>query len=508
MKNNLKIRSFIKRCFWPFLFLFLYIVTMPENYSEAEDIYDFALRVESGKLHEQLGINRLLALPIFAVFYQFVNELGFEVSAFLFISHLNQLLAVGSLLIFRHILFIQLSIKYDGTNAHRISILGAVLLGISYGFWRYSSVPETYILANFVLCLAWLFVLHERVWIGSFISGLGVLIHLLNGIPLIIGISCFYLFQKKIKLTLIHGFTSIMIVIIGYGIFWKMLDLNGLGAQNHPIEGGWRIQNFGRGAIAFGQCLISGNFLFGFNWFNDLLIDLFPSRMLSEEQFLGSKMPKWIPWIGILSFMMVLFSAILTFKPMYLLRYSSPFIRALWIWLLIYVIAIIQIESGSMELWILALIPFWLIVAHCIEKKWALILIISILIHNGIAGILPLKNKQSDYHYMKSFWLLENISNNDIILVDYEPILISYLKYNSMAKIINSSDYKLAELKELITNTDGKVWAFNSFFEPMSSMKLRNKDIFYNQTINSEKLKQMFILEYEDIFGGVYRKKD
>ena len=104
-------------------------------------------------------------------------------------------------------------------------------------------------------------------------------------------------------------------------------------------------------------------------------------------------MPQWIPWVGIFSFLMVSLSIILTIKPIRILSCSSPFISALWVWLFSYFLILTQIESGSMELWILALIPFWLIIVFMIDKRWALILVLSVLIHNGVAGIFPLKKK-------------------------------------------------------------------------------------------------------------------
>ena len=508
MHIDLKIISRWSFLIWPCFFILFYIWTMPENYSEAEDVYNYAYSIEQGSLEKQLGVNRLLALPFFSVLYNFIIDLGFEISAFAFVLHLNQLLAVGSLLIFRLILFGQLSLNYNKDDAIRMSWIGVLLLAFSYGFWRYSNVPETYILAIFILCLAWLFVLNNRFLLGAFLSGLGILIHLLNIIPLIIGICSYYLFQKKIKKAFIHGCISTMIIVIGYSLFWKMLDISGLGAKNHSIESGWQIQNLIRGSIAFAQCLISGNFLFGFDWFNNFLTDLFPSRMLSEEQFLGSKMPQWIPWVGIFSFLMVLLSIILAIKPIRILSFSSPFMSALWVWLFTYFLILTQIESGSMELWILALIPFWLIIVFMIHKRWAFALVLSVLIHNGVAGIFPLINKNTDYHYLKSSWILANSNDKDIVFIDYEPILISYLNYTCEANIINSANYKSDELIKMAINCDGNVWAFNSFFNPMPSMQWRNKDVFNRQIKNSEKLKKMFILEHTDVFGGVYKMKD
>ena len=107
--------------------------------------------------------------------------------------------------------------------------------------------------------------------------------------------------SKKWKIAIAHGAITAAIILAGYGLYWNMLDISGLGAQHHPLESGWGIKNGIRGIIAFGQCLISGNFLFGFTGVNDSLVALFPSRMLSEEQFMANHMPTWLPWVGVVS---------------------------------------------------------------------------------------------------------------------------------------------------------------------------------------------------------------
>ena len=149
MHSDLKVSPSWVRWIWPFALLLFYIWTMPENYSEAEDAYDFAFRVEQGTLQDQLGVNRLLALPIFSILYKFISGLGLEVRAFTFMVYLNQIFAVGSLILFCRILFDQLVLQHKFSVAKKGSCIGVGLLGLSYGFWRYASVPETYMLAIF-----------------------------------------------------------------------------------------------------------------------------------------------------------------------------------------------------------------------------------------------------------------------------------------------------------------------------------------------------------------------
>ena len=345
-------------------------------------------------------------------------------------------------------------------------------------------------------------------WMGSIFSGMGVLIHLLNGVPLVIAIGCYYLFQKRWKIALAHSAITAVIILAGYGLCWNMLDISGLGAQHHPLESGWGIKNVTRGIIAFGQCLISGDFLFGFTWFNDSLVALFPSRMLSEEQFMANHMPTWLPWMGVVSLFALFVSVLRAFFPLRSSSARTPFMGALGVWLLAYVIVILRTEAGSMELWIMALIPFWFILLHWIHLRWAPILLLSLLLHNGVAGIFPLKSEQSDYHVVKSAWVLEKSQKGDIICVDYEPILISYLTYYGEARVVNSALYKADELSQFILNYEGNVWALHSFFEPMPAMEWRNKKLFNRQIMNSKRLKKLFTLRNPDSFGGVYKKQD
>ena len=143
-----------------------------------------------------------------------------------------------------------------------------------------------------------------------------------------------------------------------------------------------------------------------------------------------------------------------------------------------------------------------------VSTHFCVVILLSILLHNGVAGIFPLRSEQSDYHVVKSAWVLEKSQKGDIICVDYEPILISYLTYYGEACVVNSASYKADELSHFILNCEGNVWALHSFFEPMPAMEWRNEKLFNRQIMNSKRLKKLFILKNPDSFGGVYKKQD
>ena len=103
---------------------------------------------------------------------------------------------------------------------------------------------------------------------------------------------------------------------------------------------------------------------------------------------------------------------------------------------------------------------------------------------------------------------MEKSQKGDIICVDYEPILISYLTYYGEARVVNSALYQADELSQFLLNCEGNVWALHSFFEPMPAMELRNEKLFNRQIMNSKRLKKLFTLKNRDLFGGVYKKQD
>ncbi|MBN2164038.1 MAG: hypothetical protein JXR25_04370 [Pontiellaceae bacterium] len=550
----------------------LYSATAPKNHSEAEDVYDFALKVEQGTFADQAGVNRVLALPMFAGAYHTARALGYSGRAFPFMILINRLFAVLCVYLFWRLLILMYrrrlacldpplfsgSEKKRGVTHAYYLLLFAFFFAFSYGFWRYANEAETYILASVLVLAAWVLVLRGKLWWGACISALGILVHLLNLVPLLFIIPLFYLLTKEWKKSIVHGLLTGILVVVGYATCAPWLDFSELGAQHHAAEGGIGFINIVRGIIAMGQCLVSGNFLFGFESFRDFLERLFSSRMLDEEFYMAKHMPEWIAVGGCVT-LTLLGSWGLLFGAKTLKRVCSAE-RGRWIpdplslsflaWFFLYAFAVIRTEAGSPELWIMALIPFWLIVASlpldaacrsvraenestagsqdasfsskttvcsgsvflralCGKIKadyspvWLLVGLLFA--HNLIAGLMPVMGAASDYHAAKSEWLLEHTAEQDVILSSYEPVLLFYLKYYARADVLNSADWIPEELELRLGKVKGDVYALNNFFEPVSSMKVRYPKLGEKMEQTGAVLRPRFECVREDAFGGVYR---
>ncbi|MDF7825685.1 hypothetical protein P4B35_16780 [Pontiellaceae bacterium B12227] len=588
----------------------VYSLTAPQNHSEAEDVYDFALKVEQGTFADQAGVNRVLALPMFGMIYRAAQTVGYSGRAFPFMIFINRLLAVGCFLLFWRLLGGLTALSALGRDRARPStnaycLLPATLLfSFSYGFWRYANEAETYVLASVFVLGAWCLVLRGN-WVWSVgVSALGILVHLLNLIPLLLIIPLFYLLSKDWKKALLHGVLTGLLVVVGYAVCSPWLDFSELGAQHHAAEGAVSLKNMLRGGIAFGQNVVSANFLFGFESFRELLTNLFPSRMLDEEFYMASKMGAWISWAGGVTVVVLAGVGVWVYVRACrgVLGYGSKgvkesgsngrtdvssapglmpntFILSTIVWLLLYAFAVIRTEAGSPELWIMALIPFWLIVALCLnqfifghqkaqesqnhgrgrktasgpegptprredsgQKKanrgqrteagelrvraqhpaagakgptpktkyqvaspQALWLFAALLFcHNLIAGLLPVMSAESDYHAVKGKWLVENCGPEDLILTDYEPVMIFYLDYFTESEILNSGQLSLNQIKEALGSRRGKAYAVSSFFQPMEAMRVRSPSAYDKMRSTGETLLPEFDKIADDEFGGTF----
>ena len=511
--------------------LILFCFTVPYNQSEAEDGYDFARRVEQGTFADQTGVNRLLALPIFGAAYDAAQAVGYSGRAFTFMLWINRLMAAACVLMFRSLLE-AMSIPCSAGTAGgsppgkdqtcSLHLQPALCLTFSYGFWRYANAAETYMLAMFLLLGAWLLALKGRWILSAVVSGLGVLVHLLNAIPLLFVIPLFYLLQSRDwRRAFVHGGIAGSVVAAGYLACAPLIDWGGLGAQHHSIESGFRLSNLLRGAVAFGQNIVSGNFLFGFEAFRSRLAGLFPSRMFGEEFYMGRQMPPWLPWAGVLTLtaaaLVMLWYTVTAFRG---LRSRPPAQRddpsrratqtACLVWLLLYAAVVIHTEAGSPELWIPALVPFWLLLVPLINAASrnrpavAVLLPTVLLVHNLIGGLLPVLPEDSDYHRAKGAWLVENCTAQDAIWIDYEPVMIFYLEYFTPAQIVSSHTLQTDQIGTLLGSVPGKVYAPASFFEPMEAMRIRSPEMYDHMRAVGGQFRPLFRKEAEDAFGGVF----
>jgi len=177
---------------------------------------------------------------------------------------------------------------------------------------------------------------------------------------------------------------------------------------------------------------------------------------------------------------------------------------ASFVWLALYAVAILRTESGSPELWIMALVPFWLIAGHWIKGRWAWGLVVLLLVHNLVAGLLPVMSAKSDYHVVKGKWLVENSTADDLILTSYEPVLIFYLDYFAAAQVVNSGAVGLDEIRDRLESCPGEAYVLSNFFQPLESMQVRSPLLYEQMRATGKALFPEFRMIEDNELGGIY----
>ena len=535
-----------------FLFLFLFFLTTPENHTEAEDAFEFAFKVEKGELKDLIHPNHLIYLLLMRGFYFLIRQIGLVERAYPLMVFLSSIFGSLTVTVFISLLQNRLRIPY------RVSILGGTLLAVSYGFWRYSCEAEIYTLACLGIVILLYYAFNDRITytnsvLSGSLAGLSYLFHSLSVIPAFITVPIFFLLNKKIRHLVVYLLVGFSIILPCYYIAYQIVEpgdisflqfFRGAYGVKHNLSISEIIANIIKAVVVFGQTLVSGNFLFSYIPFQELMSNEFPYRMLGEEQFMGIKaaeFSKIIPptTLTMLASLALVSSFVIKNEICKVLAKVSKEKEAIAIavWVLIYIVLIVPFEPDAPELWIVGLIPFWLLSTRFflvpLYKKQGIVLpfllLIFMIMHNYLGGFALINDKQGDYNYQKATWLVQNAGVKDFVLTAERASFTRYLKYYCKAPVIELQEFSNPKLAFLykglenvpakayidefsnlyrgLDNISGKVYATAEFFSPP-------KYLMYSRPNFNEALKKFgkdvsneFNKLSPNEFGGIYVKK-
>ncbi len=515
----------MKKIFYILLFVFAFLFYWGtsqyiENRTEAEDAFEYATMVE-GEGHAWLyHPHHLLYGPTMKWSYGTLQAMGFEGRAYDFLMLISSLSAAGSLFFFFLFCYRRFSLRPVS------SLMATGLLAVSYGFWRYAAEAEIVLPASLLILIALYYATDSEPKRRTFLlvmvfSIFAVLTHIMNAVAVFIAIPCFYLLRHRWKAALLH-------IVLCAGIMASVFEIV---AQAHTLYSGGGAQFAGIGlsslvkaTVALGQCVVSGDFVLGFRSVRAFLSELFASRMLAEEFFLGAQ----------LSRPLVLFS-LLTYG-LFSLFLMGCMTRAAWIWknmaqqrnrfqlpsgMATLVIAVIWffayaglllfIEPGNPELWVMGLIPLWLLFCGLVllpltvdNRLWIPFgMFLLLFVHNAIGGIGVLGDPAKDYNQQKAKWILENSSSDDVVVTAGNPVFIRYLRYHSATPVLDLNYASSEQLDEAVSRAQS-VFILNDVFDYPSSMRIRFSGIAKQIDRYATELKPNSRKLLDNDFGGVW----
>jgi len=518
----------MKRIFYILLFVLSFLFYWGtghgiENRTEAEDVYEYALMVEQGADHPWFyHEHHLLYAPMMKAGYVAMKTLGYEGRAILVMRLLSALSAAGTLFFFFLFCYKRYSLRPVS------SLLATAFMGLSYGFWRYSAESEIPLIASFFVTAALYFSTDEdarkRTFVLSIIfSVLAVMMHLMNVVAVLVAIPAFYLVRRRVKAMGVHVLLCLLLISGIYFLTAQFAHVHGSGGARLSMVG---LGSLVKACVAFVQCLISSEFMLGFKSVRAFLAELFAGRMLQEEFYLGSRLPR----------LHVLF-ALFTYCSFFILFFFCIG-RAAWLWkniaenrkqyslprglialvspalfFLGYGVLLLFIEPGNPELWIMGLIPFALFFCGVVllpltvdNRLWLPFLMVVVLFIHNAEAIRMLHDPEKDYQRQKTAPMLEFVDESDLIVTAGNPVFERYLRYHVKGEVLYLYNLTNAELAEgHLPEVDGQIYVLGDVFEQPKSLTVRFPQRSKEIEVFAHGIKDRVSPVYSDEFGGVYR---
>lgn len=506
------------------------------NRTEADDAFDYAWQAEQGGLEGLYHPHHLLYGSMAKGLYSSARAVGYEGRAYPLLRALSAFSAAGTLLFFFRFCRRRLAMPWFR------AWLGSGLLLFSYGFWRYANEAEVILPACFFVL--WAF--HRvscpgqrtvQALAAGVLCGVAVLVHIMNLIPILLAVPLLYLADKNPKGLGLCWLSATAILAAGYGlVLCSYPDFFLYGGDFHPAI---TRETLFRGGIGFSQSVVSANFMLGYQTVREALVNLFPSRMLTEEFYLGEHLPMGLVISASLSMGLLLVSLFITlfYALRNLIRIGWSGVRkvsavpadkwgppvAATVWFGGYALAVCLIEPENPEVWGMGLVPFWLmfcgwIVARrsILSRLWPVVLLAGLLwFHNYIGGILPLRNPEADYNRQKAAWIIQHAVAGDVVLTAGSPVFERYLRYYCRAQVDYLYEWAPEQfLQDIFTSGNtaeahqsGTVYLFADVLYPPHSLALRFPSAAAAIAGFSEKLRPVVTQLRQDEFGGVYALK-
>ncbi len=443
---------------WKPILLFLgtllfFVLTAPENHSEAEDTYYYARMVEQGEWSEMFHQHHLLYLPLARGVFRVVQaERALPV-----LIALSMIAAAGVISLFAAML------RRDGRSP-----LWVLPLLFSYGFWRYACAAEIYLPALFAVCGAWVCASRPKRLAGAIAcSAAALLLHLVC-LPAVFSIGLLFAVRKEWKVLSMYFVSVGGVVASVYGFVYTTAgtvvfqDANVVG-NSIFVASTWL-----KGLFAFGQNLLSGNFLFSISAIADRLVALFPTQMLQEELFMGQQAGGlWqtaacVTFLGALIFLGIAVAALVSNR--------SAWRTPTAVWLAGNTAMALLFEPANPEMWLFTLLPFWFLVSSNAWKFLLPSLIVLMLLHNSIGGMAFVRKEEGDYCRQKAEWILDHAVEGDVILSADSHSFLTYMQYWSSAHVLD------AKFQTLENPEAGRVFIFDDVINPLPAVQHRSAE--------------------------------
>ncbi len=497
-----------------------------ENRTEADDAFEYASMVEAVSHPWLFHPHHLLYGRSMQLLYRGAQAMGYGGRAYPLMILASTLSASGSLFFFFLFCYRRFSLRPVS------SLLATGLLAVSYGFWRYAAEAEIVLPASLLGLVALYYATDPDAKPKAFVvavifSVLAVLMHIMNAVVVFVAIPAFYLLLRRWKAASMHVLLAAAAAMIAYA--WvshsQSIQTGGNGGVFRHIG----IGSFVKACVGLSQCVASADFMMGFRSVRAFLNELFAARMLEEEFYLGARLSRFLVLFSLATY--GLFVALLLAcagravwvwksavrsRSRFRLPTGMAASAVAVVWFICYAGLLLCIEPGNPELWVMGLIPMWLLFCGLIllpltvdNRLWlAFCALVALLLNNGVGGIGVLRDPCKDYHRQKAAWILENASTNDVVVTAGDPVFERYLRYqfDGLVEYLYDWPEERLESGDLPTSA-GEVYVMGDVVDRIASLSVR----FPEKSKEIDRYAGKIRLDLEPVvdneFGGIYRPR-
>ena len=388
-----------------------------------------------------------------------------DVETMLLVESLNAIAGGAAIGIFY--LILRMRLRLDPVSA----LLGSLLPALSFGVWFYSTAIEVYIIPIAFLLMALYVLTAEMLTLRSFVAagvtcGLAVLFHQAYALflPAVILAATARRRTERpgtIGALAAYAVTSGVLVAVPYAIvIYGVLGLRNSGEIGRWItqyahEGFWLppgVSTLVHPVVGFARSIVGLHFLMG-GTFQSAIRRVFPSKWLDDEAFLVRDVP---PLLGYVLLALSIFAAMLcvwlvarrwrAIRPTF--ERVRPTIIVTLGWLIPFSTFFVFWEPSNVEFWIPQSICVWLLAialwAEPREGRAALplapvaVLASALAVTNYFGSIRGLTSQEHDYNYMKIRPVVEQATEQDLVVIGPSWLTDLYMARYSRARCVAS----------------------------------------------------------------------
>ncbi|MFK8048442.1 MAG: hypothetical protein AB8B81_08415 [Halioglobus sp.] len=461
---------------WCLLVAF-FALTMANNFSETDDVFAFAFRAENFPLDHISDPRLMLYHMAMRSIYLVVSTIDPQVSALALMRTFSLLCAPVCLLLLLRIMHREFGM--DAVSA----VLTTALLAVTYGFWRYAVEADVYIPAIAWILLVFSYLLRlqrsrERQFgatiFAGLLGGLGVLFYQPSAIPLFFVFPLMLMFRSGVGSAFLYGIVGTIVVVAGYvaGYLYAMdlpLNRNNLIYFLSQRSGEFMVPALSLGVVvksiiksgfALSHDLLSASWVFGSEMLSALVHRIFPSNVTEEEIYAARSVGQliYLPFITIPMILAGLFTLWRRIPEIPWRVWKSWQAMVLLVWLLLNAAVIGRLNPAGIEAWLMVLVPLVGLVGLLVirpaveagETRLIAALLTLVLVHNWFAGMLIVRDSDSDYDYVKGEWVIEQALENDLVIVVDDAGFAELMRYRSKAEVVLVSSLSTPTLARML----------------------------------------------------------